>query len=75
MKKIALGLAAVIAMLGFGGLAQAQTAYPAYSHETAVHSAVQSALQHDGAAGRNCMPPGLPPNGIGAMPPSNTTCQ
>jgi hypothetical protein len=74
MNKPMLGLAVLAATLSLGGVARAQT-YPVWSPEGQIHAAVQSALQHDGAASRNCMPPGLPPTGIGALPASNTTCQ
>ena len=77
MTRLLLLSAAAAAILGLAGPSQAQ---PVHATRTFPEVVIPPANPNPPDTGAtlgsdvNCEPPGLPPSGIGALPPSNHTC-
>lgn len=69
--------AAAVAAIGLAAAANAQT-FAAPSADPYSYQPTPLYLPNSGAAigpDINCEPPGLPPEGAGALPPSNHSCR
>lgn len=77
-RPLVLFAAAAAAILSVPGPPGAQPGYPNQHDPVVVAPPINPYPADSGAAAGsdiNCEPPGLPPGGIGALPPSNHICQ
>ncbi|MFZ2004177.1 MAG: hypothetical protein WB697_14705 [Stellaceae bacterium] len=77
MPRLLLLSAAAAAILSLAGPAQAQPVHAIRAFPEVVIPPANPYPPEIGAtigSDINCEPPGLPPSGIGALPPSNHTC-
>lgn len=77
MRRLLVLPMAAFVVLGLAGSSEAQPARATRTFPLVVIPPANPYPADSGAAigsDINCEPPGLPPSGIGALPPSNHTC-